>query len=158
MSLKNKDDKIFDDTTLSDVLKDIYNNSKDRKAQIDQTMSQFFKHIKGNKDVSFIGPVIKDLLHVSVQNDEQLVKMATIVQRIMTNNGSNENDGLLTQADKDALLQIARQSNEPLSKSLPADFGLVEEIMLNGKDPEELTDDLSVIGKKVKDDDEEQTD
>lgn len=148
MSIKDKDDIIFDDKSLSDIFEDIYKNSKDRKATIDKTMSQFFKHIKHNKDVSFIGPVIKDLLHVSVQNDEQLVKMATIIQRIMTSNSTGEEDGLLTQADKDALLAIAKESNKPLAQSLPKDFGEVEEIMLNGKDPEEVAEDLSVLGRK----------
>lgn len=131
-SIQDKDDEIFDGKTLSDVFEDIYNNSQKRKQDIDDTLDSFMEFIKKNKDVSFIGPVIKDLLHVSVQNDEQLVKMATIVQRIMTNNSSNKEDNLLSEADKEALQKIANKAKDDLQKSLPDDFGELEEVMLDG--------------------------
>jgi hypothetical protein len=39
-----------------------------------------------------IVPLIKEYLEISVKNDEQLIKMATIIQRIM-NNTAGESGG-----------------------------------------------------------------
>jgi len=153
-SIKDKDDIIFGDKSLSDIFEDIYINSKDRKKDIDDTLKSFMKFIKQNKDVSFIGPVIKDLLHVSVQNDEQLVKMATVIQRIMTNNDSDENEYGLTDDMKQQLLDIAKKSSEDLTKSIPDDFGEIEEVMLGDKNPE--LNEIEVVDST--EDGEEQTD
>lgn len=122
MSIKDKDDIIFGDKSLSSLLEDIYANSKKKDNTIDDIMKSFLMSLKGGKDIAYIGPVIKDLLDVGVKNDDQIVKIATIVQRIMTNGGSSEEDSLgLSDKMKEELLatiQEAEETDNNLTKQL----------------------------------------
>ena len=54
-------------------------------------------------DATLIVPLIKDYLEIGVRNDEQLIKMATIVQRAL--NSSSGEDALgITEAEKEELM------------------------------------------------------
>ena len=77
-----KDYEIFDGKTLSDVFKDIYDNSKTNKQQLEVLMKEVVGFIKDGDTAVQIIPMLKEYLEINVKNDEQLVKLATIVQRI----------------------------------------------------------------------------
>ena len=50
-------------------------------------------------------PVIKELMEVAVKNDEHLVKLAGVLQRIMTRStGISDEGSLLTESEKEDLL------------------------------------------------------
>lgn len=115
MSLNKKDDKIFDNVSLSDLLSDIYKNSTVKKSKIDVIMDSFLPLIKQSKDVAYVGSVVKDLLDVSVKNDEQLVKIATIAQRLITSDGAEDELGL-TDEMKEELLATVREHEEDNEK------------------------------------------
>ena len=52
-----------------------------------------------------IGPIIKDLVDTSVRNDESLIKMAAIAQRMIASKDKVEGDtGFLTDKEKEQLL------------------------------------------------------
>ena len=76
------DFEIFDGKTLSDVFKDIYDNSKRNKEQLEVLMKEVVGFIKDGDTAVQIIPMLKEYLEINVKNDEQLVKLATIVQRI----------------------------------------------------------------------------
>ena len=77
-----KDYEIFEGKTLSDVFKDIYDNSKTNKTQLEVLMKEVVGFIKDGDTAVQIIPMLKEYLAINVKNDEQLVKLATIVQRI----------------------------------------------------------------------------
>ena len=77
-----KDYEIFEGKTLSDVFKDIYDNSKTNKTQLEVLMKEVVGFIKDGDTAVQIVPMLKEYLEINVKNDEQLVKLATIVQRI----------------------------------------------------------------------------
>ena len=77
-----KDYEIFEGKTLSDVFKDIYDNSKTNKQQLEVLMKEVVGFIKDGDTAVQIVPMLKEYLEINVKNDEQLVKLATIVQRI----------------------------------------------------------------------------
>ena len=77
-----KDYEIFEGKTLSDVFKDIYDNSKTNKTQLEVLMKEVVGFIKDGDTAVQIIPMLKEYLEINVKNDEQLVKLATIVQRI----------------------------------------------------------------------------
>ena len=77
-----KDYEIFEGKTLSDVFKDIYDNSKTNKTQLEVLMKEDVGIIKDGDTAVQIIPMLKEYLEINVKNDEQLVKLATIVQRI----------------------------------------------------------------------------
>ena len=80
--MKN-DYEIFEGKTLSDVFKDIYDNSKTNKTQLEVLMKEVVGFIKDGDTAVQIIPMLKEYLEINVKNDEQLVKLATVVQRIM---------------------------------------------------------------------------
>ena len=78
-----KDYEIFEGKTLSDVFKDIYDNSKTNKTQLEVLMKEVVGLIKDGDTAVQIIPMLKEYLEINVKNDEQLVKLATVVQRII---------------------------------------------------------------------------
>ncbi len=78
-----KDYEIFEGKTLSDVFKDIYDNSKTNKTQLEVLMKEVVGFIKDGDTAAQIIPMLKEYLEINVKNDEQLVKLATVVQRII---------------------------------------------------------------------------
>ena len=77
------DYEIFKGKTLSDVFKDIYDNSKTNKQQLEVLMKEVVGFIKDGDTAVQIIPMLKEYLEINVKNDEQLVKLATVVQRII---------------------------------------------------------------------------
>ena len=77
------DYEIFEGKTLSDVFKDIYDNSKTNKQQLEVLMKEVVGFIKDGDTAIQIIPMLKEYLEINVKNDEQLVKLATVVQRII---------------------------------------------------------------------------
>ena len=79
----SNDYEIFEGKTLSDVFKDIYDNSKTNKQQLEVLMKEVVGFIKDGDTAVQIIPMLKEYLEINVKNDEQLVKIATVVQRII---------------------------------------------------------------------------
>ena len=77
------DYEIFEGKSLSDVFKDIYDNSKTNKQQLEVLMKEVVGFIKDGDTAIQIIPMLKEYLEINVKNDEQLVKLATVVQRII---------------------------------------------------------------------------
>lgn len=103
----NKDDDIFKGKTLSDLAKDIYDNSKKKDRQINLLISELRPLIKNSGDATVIVPLIKEYLEVSVKNDDHMVKLATIFQRLISTSQrvtDGSGTGLLTEEEKQELL------------------------------------------------------
>jgi len=102
------DYEIFEGKTLSDVFKDIYDNSKTNKQQLEVLMKEVVGFIKDGDTAVQIIPMLKEYLEINVKNDEQLVKLATVVQRIMAAEGRISDDSGsefgLTDAEKKQLM------------------------------------------------------
>lgn len=75
---------IFGKTTLADVFKQIHGNQKKIDVQISDMLGVMTPFIKSAGEAVILMPVIKDLIDVNVKNNDQLVKMAGIVQRTMS--------------------------------------------------------------------------
>lgn len=113
----NEDFELFPGKNLSGLFQDIYNNQMTKKERISQLIVEMKDKIKHNGDVAIIGPLIKDLIDTSVKNDEHLVKLATIAQRIMlANNKGSGDDGFLSDAEKTQLLKDLEQAKEEVEK------------------------------------------
>ena len=109
----DKDDKLFKDTTFSDLMSDVYHNSKKKDRQLNQLISQLQPLIKKASDAMVIVPLIKEYMDVAVKNDDHLIKLAAIVQRyISTKQTISGAEGLLSDEDKKQLLQLAEETYE----------------------------------------------
>ena len=103
--MKN-DPEIFGGKKFSDLLEEIHKNSNDKKVQIDLLISELTGYIQTANDVVQIVPLISQYLEVAVKNDEQLIKVATLVQRLLAVEGkSQEKDSLLSENEKEQLLK-----------------------------------------------------
>ena len=112
-----KDYEIFEGKTLSDVFKDIYDNSKTNKTQLEVLMKEVVGFIKDGDTAVQIIPMLKEYLEINVKNDEQLVKLATIVQRITAAekrvSDSGEEFGL-SEAEKEQLMNAIESDVQEL--------------------------------------------
>ncbi len=102
----NLDFEVYGGKTFKDVCKDIISRSESKKDQIDIMVSDLRSLIKQPNDVQVFIPRIKELLEVGVKNDEQLIKLAAVVQRIASTQieASGGEGAGLTEEEKSALL------------------------------------------------------
>jgi hypothetical protein len=98
------DNIVFGGKKFSDILEEIYNNQKKKEKQISALISELKPLVNEIGDATLIVPLIKEYLEISVKNDEQLIKMATIIQRIMSNNGTTEGSFGISEEEKAQLL------------------------------------------------------
>ena len=98
--------KIFGNKTLSSLMKEIYDTQKTREAQIFDLIRELKPLVKDLGDATLLVPLIKDYLDMGLKNDDQLIKMATIIQRILTSSKQGEGaTGLgITETEKRQLL------------------------------------------------------
>ena len=109
--------EIFKGTNFSDLMKDIYHNSKKKDRQINTLIHELQPLIKNIGDATIIVPLIKEYLDVSVKNDEHLVKLAAVVQRLV-GSANNTTDGEygMTDEEKERLLETAQQELDAIEK------------------------------------------
>jgi len=98
------DNIVFGGKKFSDILEEIYNNQKKKDKQISALISELKPLVNEIGDATLIVPLIKEYLEIGVKNDEQLIKMATIIQRIMNNNGTAESGFGISEEEKSQLL------------------------------------------------------
>lgn len=112
-----EDFEIFAGKNFSDLMKDIYHNSKKKDRQINTLIQELQPLIKNLGDATVIVPLIKEYLDISVKNDDQLIKLAAIVQRLISSAGktteSNDSFGI-SDEEKQALLADAQQEIDKL--------------------------------------------
>jgi hypothetical protein len=98
--------KLFDGKNLSSLFKDIYENQLNKKKNISDLIESLRKLIKNVGEATVIAPIIKDLIEVSVKNDDHLIKLATIAQRLASAEAKGiGEDGWLSEQEKAQLLQ-----------------------------------------------------
>ena len=112
-----KDFKIFGDKNFSDLSQEIYENSKLKKTQIDLLVQEVHGYIQGIEDIAIVGPIIKELMDVGVKNDDNLLKLATVIQRIMNKQADvTEETSLLSEDEKEELMNALEDMSGDLQK------------------------------------------
>jgi|TARA_B110000261_G_C12980395_1_gene316166 hypothetical protein len=110
--------ELFPGKSLGGLFKDIYDNQQTKKLRISELIAEMRKLVRHSQDMMAMGPIIRDLIDSSVRNDDSLIKMAAIAQRIIGNNQKSEGDsGFLSNDEKEQLLKeldqtISEVSNE----------------------------------------------
>jgi hypothetical protein len=117
--------ELFKGKSFSDLMSDIYHNSKKKERQINTLIQELQPLIKSLSDATVIVPLIKEYLEVSVKNDEHLVKLAAIVQRLVsagnrTNDDGSTNEFGLSEEEKAALLKEAEATLKDIQKEQDA--------------------------------------
>ena len=102
--------EIFEGKTFQDLTKDIYENSQKKKLQIDLLIQEIHGMIQTLDDAVMVAPLVKELFEVSVKNDEHLVKLASVIQRIISKSSTGDEDSmLLSEAEKEDLINALQE-------------------------------------------------
>ena len=113
----DNDIKIFGDKNFSDLSQEIYENNKLKKTQIDLLIQEVHGYIQGIEDIAIVGPIIKELMDVGIKNDDNLVKLATLYQRITSKQTIDESGvSLLSDEEKEQLMASLEDVAEDLQK------------------------------------------
>ena len=110
------DYEIFEGKSLSSLFKDIYDNTQQNRKQLDVLTRELVQFIKDGDTAVQIVPMIKEYLEINVKNDAQLVKMAGIVQRLISaeSRGGAEVEYGLSDDEKQQLLSGIEDSIKDL--------------------------------------------
>jgi len=108
--------EIFEGKTFQDLTKDIYENTTKRKVQIDLLISEIHGFITTIDDVVMVAPIIKEYMDTAVKNDEHLVKLAGVLQRIISkSNGGDDESMLLSDSEKEELMSTLQDTVDDLN-------------------------------------------
>jgi|TARA_B110000914_G_scaffold167712_1_gene148290 hypothetical protein len=129
--------ELFPGKNLGDLFKDIYENQQTKKLRISELIAEMRKLVRHAPDMMAMGPIIRDLIDSAVKNDDSLIKMAAIAQRIIGANQASDGDsGFLSDAEKEQLLQ---QFDESLKE-----VGAENDIKVD-----DLTNEIEELKQKV---------
>jgi len=116
--IMDNNQEIFTGKTFQDLTKDIYDNVKNKKLQLDLLVQEIHGFITTIDDAILIAPVIKEIMDVSVKNDEHLVKLASVLQRIITKSmgGVDDDSIVLTEQEKEELIQTLQETVDEVQR------------------------------------------
>ena len=103
------DKNIFGKKKFSNILEEIYNNQKKKEEQISTLISELKPLIQDIGDATLVVPLLKEYLEISVKNDEQLIKMATIAQRAIQSDVQDDGNFGMTEDEKQQLLNEVKK-------------------------------------------------
>ena len=107
---------IFDDKSFSDLLKEIHKNQSKKSKQLASLIAELRPLITSLGDATVVVPLIKEYMEISVKNDDQLIKMAAIVQRLSTGNVNTGDGGTLTEEEMSQLQEVAEEISKTVEK------------------------------------------
>ena len=93
---------LFGKKTFADLLKEIHSNQKDKEVQLRSLIEGLKPLITSPGEATIMVPLIKEYMELAIKNDDDLIKMAGIVQRAM-NTKMAEGDDILSDEDKELL-------------------------------------------------------
>ena len=97
--------QLFDGKNLSSLFKDIYEDQQVKKKNISDMIESLRKLIRNVGEATVLAPIIRDLIDSSIKNDDHLIKLATIAQRLAAAEAKGiGEDGWLSEHEKAQLL------------------------------------------------------
>jgi hypothetical protein len=113
--------EIYPGKTFGSLCRDIVKNSEEKKQQLDVLITDLREMIKTIQDATMVVPLLRDYYDIGVKNDEQLIKLAAIVQRIIAGKSNSEVEGgmLLTDEEKKQLMSTVEETVKVMSEKVP---------------------------------------
>ena len=105
--IMSNDYEIFKGKSLASLFEDIYQNQTYNRNQLDVLTKNITAMIKDGDTAVQIIPMMKEYLEINVRNDELLIKLASIVQKIISaeNKGESESEFGLSENEKEQILK-----------------------------------------------------
>jgi uncharacterized protein YeeX (DUF496 family) len=114
----DNDKIIFDDKSMTDLYREMYNRSENKKTQINTILSDIQKHITDKNDAILMLPRINDFMIVGVKNDDNFLKMIAVIQKMETLKDGAVNGELLSEEEKEQLRNSIESSVTDLKSSI----------------------------------------
>jgi uncharacterized protein YeeX (DUF496 family) len=114
----DNDKIIFDDKSMTDLYREMYNRSENKKTQINTILSDIQKHITDKNDAILMLPRINDFMIVGVKNDDNFLKMIAVIQKMETLKEGAVNGELLSEEEKEQLRNSIESSVTDLKSSI----------------------------------------
>lgn len=111
--MDTSDFELYKGKTFASLCKDIVTNSEEKKTQIDVLITDLREMIKTVNDAVTVVPLLKEYFDVSIRNDEQLIKLAAIIQRMMSGRAGSDSDGgnsVLSDEEKKQLMSVIEET------------------------------------------------
>lgn len=118
--MDTNDFELYKGKTFASLCKDIVTNSEEKKTQIDVLITDLREMIKTVNDAVTVVPLLKEYFDVSVRNDEQLIKLAAIIQRMMSGRAGGEGEGggsMLTDEEKKQLMGVIEETAKKVQET-----------------------------------------
>ena len=114
------DQVIFKKKKFSDILEEIYKDTKTKEKQVNQLIAELKPLIQDTGDATLVVPLIKEYLEIGVKNSDNLIKMAAICQRVISKTVEASDGALIGEDEKEVLLSAIQDIEEEQQKALPA--------------------------------------
>jgi len=108
------DKEIFNGKTLSDLFGEIHDNSTQTRAQVKALIGELKPLIENIGDATLIVPMIKEYMEIGVKNDEALIKLATVIQRIESAQAKGDSNEMFDFSELQDLLEEQEQVQEEI--------------------------------------------
>jgi len=102
---------VFGKKSFSNILEEIYENQKKKDKQISTLISELKPLINEIGDATLIVPLIKEYMEIGVKNDDLLIKMAALAQRVIASQASGD-PLTISDAEKEQLLAAINNIKE----------------------------------------------
>ena len=113
------DYELFKGTTLADLFKKIDNNTTRNKIQIESLVQELMTYIKDPNFAIQLFPMISEYMQANIRNDELLVKLAAVVQRLVqTETKAGDGDYGLSDKEKEDILAKIEVASENLQNDI----------------------------------------
>ena len=106
------DKEVFNGKTLSDLFGEIHDNLTQTRSQIKGLIGELKPLIENIGDATLIVPMIKEYMEIGVKNDEHLIKLATVIQRIETAAAKGDGGEMFDFGELQDLLEDSRDTVE----------------------------------------------
>lgn len=117
----DSDKEIFKGKKLSDLFEEIYNNSRETKTQVKGLIGELKPLIENIGDATLLVPMIKEYMEIGVKNDEHLIKLATVIQRIEAIQSKGSENDIFDFSDLQNLLEESEETKEEVEEKRKED-------------------------------------
>jgi c-di-GMP-related signal transduction protein len=99
--------EIFKGKSISDLMEEAYKDKQEKHKQLKGMISMLKDLINDGGDAVMMVPLIKDIMDLSIKNDDVLIRLLGIIQKIEASSSRmlDNSDGVLSEKDKQLLFE-----------------------------------------------------
>ena len=99
--------EIFKGKTVAKLMEEAYKDKNEKSSQLRAMINQLKDLITDGGDAVMMVPLIKEYMDLLIKNDDTLIKMLQIIQKIEAASirAQEENGGLMSERDKQLLFE-----------------------------------------------------